>query len=389
MNEQYYLNKGTCSNQIPSRMDDFLNKKNYLAEYSSRNDKEEVLANLGIDQKLKQLKDLIDNKIIEVGGVLWDLFPIEGHTDRVLSSDALYKLLSHYISKNELDDEIRQFWIKLIDKTEEISNNILEEVHSTQGNQNKKLDEYYEQLHTLSVLINSFAESTQGTALSNKFGDSEYLGINQKTLTRAINKIWDKIDELTGESSNSINMTVTPTYFIGENGCTLTITATAIDSNNGIFDKISFYQDNELIGEAEEVDYYTTTSRITGTTEIRCEAWVLGRKFTEIRTITQYNSFWMFTGNFTTPQIENKMNKSNIVPISKNMRGNYNMTFNQDDYLYIIMSEQLAEEFIRADLNGIEIPFEITNILINDTRYRIYKSVNNYNEGTYNIDING
>jgi len=53
------------------------------------------------------------------------------------------------------------------------------------------------------------------------------------------------------------------------------------------------------------------------------------------------------------------------------------------------MSEQLAEEFIRADLNGIEIPFEITNILINDTRYRIYKSVNNYNEGTYNIDING
>jgi len=69
-----------------------------------------------------------------------------------------------------------------------------------------------------------------------------------------------------------MNMTVTPTYFIGENGCTLTITATAIGSNNGIFDKISFYQDNELIGEAEEVDYYTTTSRITETTEIRCEA---------------------------------------------------------------------------------------------------------------------
>ena len=49
MNEQYYLNKGTCSTQIPSRVDDFLNKKNYLAEYSSKTDKEEVLANLGID----------------------------------------------------------------------------------------------------------------------------------------------------------------------------------------------------------------------------------------------------------------------------------------------------------------------------------------------------
>jgi hypothetical protein len=64
-----------------------------------------------------------------------------------------------------------------------------------------------------------------GVVLSNQFGDEQYIGINQKTLTKAINDLWNKIESITGESDKSINMIVTPSYYIGENGCTVNISA--------------------------------------------------------------------------------------------------------------------------------------------------------------------
>ena len=45
--------------------------------------------------------------------------------------------------------------------------------------------------------------------------------------------------------------------------------------------------------------------------------------------------------------------------------------------------------FIRADMNGIEIPFTEQIVDIDDYSYSVLTSENAYVAGTYNIDING
>ena len=38
-----------------------------------------------------------------------------------------------------------------------------------------------------------------GVAVSNEFGTDTHIGISQKTLTDAFNKIWDKFEDITGD----------------------------------------------------------------------------------------------------------------------------------------------------------------------------------------------
>lgn len=114
----YYNNrhKNPC-NVIPSKqqLTNYLIKENYLSEYSTEEEINEVLNNLTILQKLKTIVNLINAKVIEVGGVLWDLVPTEGHTDYVLSSDTLYNLMQNYYNKNDIDNKITQLWQLWID----------------------------------------------------------------------------------------------------------------------------------------------------------------------------------------------------------------------------------------------------------------------------------
>jgi len=77
------------------------------------------------------------------------------------------------------------------------------------------------------------------------------------------------------------------------------------------------------------------------------------------------------------------MNTYNVINLDESK--SYNKVFNPDDYFIIVTNEN----FIRADMNGLEIPFdEPYEINVDDTVYRVYKSKNTYKQGTYNIDIN-
>lgn len=100
MNEEYYLNQGNC--KLP-KMSEYLIKNNYLSEYNNEFVKQQVRDNLGITDLLNILKQIIDAKVIEVGGVNWDSQPTEGHTENILSSDALYKTFAKYVLSSEVD----------------------------------------------------------------------------------------------------------------------------------------------------------------------------------------------------------------------------------------------------------------------------------------------
>jgi hypothetical protein len=65
---------------------------------------------------------------------------------------------------------------------------------------NDKISPLERRMRSLELQVETFLQSVAGgTALTDQFGGSEYIGVNQKVLTDAINKIWDRLGEISGE----------------------------------------------------------------------------------------------------------------------------------------------------------------------------------------------
>lgn len=251
----------------------------------------------------------------------------------------------------------------------------IQTVRKIQGMVDAKGDDLQNQIDSLSI---------HGTAVSNQFGTDEHISVSQKTITDAINKIWSKIEDITGESLQGINLVVNPEYFVSEEGCDIHISASTVETN-GIFEHIAFYGNDVLIAEADNVDYFETDTEINDTTIIKCVAKILGIEYTVEKTITHYSSFWLGAGN----SYEDVMNAEHLIPITNDMRGAYDVTVEQGNNLFVIVGDSLEQGFIRADMNGFEIPFVESSITVSGNAYKVFTSENTYNAGTYNIDING
>ena len=231
-------------------------------------------------------------------------------------------------------------------------------------------------------LIKDFTIEKVG--LTNEFGDSQIAAVSQKALTDAFHKVWSTLGEITGEVYEGISMIVTPEYYIGEDGCTVHVTASTINTN-GVFEHIAFYLNDVLIAEYNNKDFIEFDTSVTDTAVIKCAAKIMGRTYIEQKLITHYSSFWLGAGN-TYADI---MNVDHVIPITNGMRGAYDINISQGQHIIVVVGETLADKFIRADINGIEIEFNKSTVTIGDTNYKVFTSVNTYQAGTINIDING
>lgn len=231
--------------------------------------------------------------------------------------------------------------------------------------------------------VNSYNE--HGMSVSNEFGDNPHIGISQLTLTNAINRVWQKIEELTGEISHGITLTVDKEYFVSEDGADLHITVNPVDSTD-IFERVSLYANGVLIDERDNVeDLYTVDYHIEESTLIRCEAKILGIPYEDKAFVTKYNSFWIGGGNSYLDVIQDTP-----IPIENGMRGHYPVAVGDGEHIIVVVGEHLANGFIRADMNGVEIAFTLEEgVEVDGKKYNIYTSVNTFNEGTYDIDVNG
>lgn len=399
---QYYLNNDKENSSCCSKnegLENHLNKTNYLSEFTTPEDKELVRDNLGISEIVNLLKTRIDRKVINAGDVVWDDKPTEGNIDKVLSSDVIYKALQNCFTQESFESA----WEQLTNTIEEYCNNHTEAYNSFQeafvtlqeyvnNEYNSLYNSLYSNLYNdkisvleakvkaVETLVNSFLRSKAaggGIALSSSFGEEEYIGINQKALTEAINKIWDKLSEISGDDYKGINLQITPDYFFGDQTNVHIIASS--ESIQGKFEKLQIYLDENLITEAENVDSFEYDITVNKTSVLKCIATILGIEYKDMKTIYHYNAFWMGSGstyqNIITPQ--------NVVNLEE--KKNYDVIFNNGDYLIIVTEGG----FIRADMNGLEIPFnEPQNVIIDGKIYKVYKSKNTYNQGTYNIDIN-
>lgn len=124
-NYQYYNNRNKEVQQscvYPDYRKDmfkYLLKENYLSDYNSEEDQYRVLYNLGILDRLELLKNLIDSKVIQAGGITWDSQPTSGNYDKVLSSDSVYKSLLKYYTKEEIDNITQTLWDTILQAVEE------------------------------------------------------------------------------------------------------------------------------------------------------------------------------------------------------------------------------------------------------------------------------
>lgn len=242
-------------------------------------------------------------------------------------------------------------------------------------------------INDLTLQVNTFLSSVGGTlAIAKEFGDNDNLAVSQSTVTNAINKLWDKFEEVTGEVYQGINMVITPTYFIGEDGCDVSITANTVEAN-GIFEKIAFYFNDDQIPvvEGENVTVLTHSAHIIDTTIVTCKAKIMGIVYTREGVIRHHSSFWLGGGS----TYEDIIDVEHVISIDNNMRGAYNVTVEEGQHIIIVVAEGLQEGFIRADINSVEIPFTEELITVDDNSYRVFTSINTYHAGTYNIDING
>ena len=242
----------------------------------------------------------------------------------------------------------------------------------------KKVDDKYKGItDDLQNQIDSLEIS--GLALSNNFGDDPHIGVSQKTLTAAINDIWYKLEEITGETLVGINLTVTPEYYIGEEGCDVNIVAETV-TENGIIEYIKVFVNDELVAEGEDEHEFEFDVHISDTSEIKCLAQVLGVVYERKVAITHYAPFWVGAGS----NYSSVMTMGNI----RNIGGNYNIPFNGGQKLFIIMEDTVRDRFVRADMNGVEIQFTESTETIGEKTYTVLTSENTYQAGTYNIDIN-
>ena len=202
-------------------------------------------------------------------------------------------------------------------------------------------------------------------------------------VTKDINNIWEKLSDITGESFNGLSFDVSPKYFIGEEPVPVYVSAMCGD-NKALFEHIAFYINGMLVHEEVGVDSVAFETEINNTSEIKYVATVLGNEYTGAETVVHYNSYWIGAGQ----SYEDVMTNSHLIPVTRGMKGSYDIHFNQGDRLFIILGSALRDMFVRADMNGFEIPLTEESISIDSNNYSVLASENAYVEGTYNIDIN-
>jgi hypothetical protein len=235
-------------------------------------------------------------------------------------------------------------------------------------------DELYSMVRALQV---------GGVALSQKLGNREDIGISQKSLTDMFIRIWNKMGEMTGECYMGFSMVVEPTAIACEGSARIHVTA---DSSGSIsnFDYIKIYANEVLKAEGMAVETFDAEFDIDDTSIIKCVAVIAGRTFTKQEKVTKYMPFFIGSGQ----AYQDIMNEDCMKDLDGTLEGSYDMTVRSTgDHIFIIIPASRKQEFRRADMNGLGLKIEIPMTASEYEGFVVYKSINTYQEGTYNIDI--
>jgi hypothetical protein len=250
---------------------------------------------------------------------------------------------------------------------------------------NRKVSSFDEKYHNITEELYSTIRSLQvgGVALSNQFGNREDIGISQKTLTKSLGRIWEELGTITGKTYMDYTLTVQPTQIWAEGPKRVTVIADCSDAISD-FDNIRVYVNGVLKAESHDITRYQTTVEITEDSIIRVDGVIMGKTITKSQEVKKAIPFFMGSGM----NYQEVMVPENLKELIGTLEGDYDLTVkNNGDYMFIIIPVSHKDEFRRADMNGLGIKIEIPMASATYDDYVVYKSLNTYKAGTYNIDI--
>ena len=224
-----------------------------------------------------------------------------------------------------------------------------------------------------------------GVALSDRFGLNPHIGISQSRLTDAWNNVYHLLEEALGRTLLGFTWQVTPTYIYGEWPTAVHITALP-NNPEEVFEHIKLTVGGEVVDEVENmVPSYSFDIDLQQTTSIRLDAQLLGTAYYRAVDVHHYDSFWMGAGT----AYADLMDESHAINFSQGSRFAKDVVAADGDHIFIIMGDTWVPGFIRADMDGVEIPFTSSDVTIDGHTYKVLVSDNTYSAGTYNVDING
>ena len=240
---------------------------------------------------------------------------------------------------------------------------------------NAKCREMMNVVMELRQLVTSYTKN--GIALSNEFGSNKDIGMSQWGITQEFKRVWDKLDELTGEPEDGICVNITPEVFVTEGKGNVQITVTSSDK---IFEKVKIYVNDKLTIERDYTYGFLENITITDTSMIRTVVQIMGVEYTESKVVTKLFPFFIGSGLVW----KDAETIENAQVYRGHLNGSYDMTVKNDgDKIYVIIPKRLAYQMVRIDMNGFEVPVATHE----DGELLIYESVNQYHAGRYNLDI--
>ena len=235
-----------------------------------------------------------------------------------------------------------------------------------------------QQLNDMNTKMQSFlSTSGGGEAFSNMFGDSEVMGVTQKTLTETVNGLYTLIGDVIGVDMNNVEITITPDSFFKNEAATVNVSAMAA---YGLLDSVKVYFDGEKVLEKTTIQAFSENLTISKTTAIKVEVVLFGRTYIEEKTVQMSSAFFIGGG----ASYEDIYDPAYSRPYDGDPTGNYQVQVEEGQHIIIILPTSDVPKIEQIEMNDFNIPMGVTTF---DT-YTAYVSSNVYQAGTYQIDIN-
>ena len=236
----------------------------------------------------------------------------------------------------------------------------------------------FKRINDLETQMQSFlATASGGEAFSNMYGNSEVMGVTQKTLTKTINSLYQLIFDALGIEVGDVQIDITPDSFFSNEAAVVNISATV---DYGLFDFVKVYFDGEKVFEETSINTFSKDLTISGTTTIKVEAQVLGKLYTYEKVVTMASDFFIGAGAI----YEDVYNPQYTRPYNGDPTGQYTIEVAERQRIIIILPTADVSKIEQIEMNDFNIPMDTTTFGI----YTAYTSLNTYKAGTYTIDIN-
>lgn len=214
-----------------------------------------------------------------------------------------------------------------------------------------------------------------------ELGDGEYALLSQKVITENINNLQSQIDAIISDKATVSLSASTSTFIVGEG--TFTLTA----STNTNSESIVIKQGDTVIatGSGKTLTKAVTVNQaIAGSIEYTAEFTFAGdNKRTTSVTVYFVNKIYVGSGAVYTDVISDSYAQS----ARRTPAGTYNITVEQDgQYVFFVIPATMS--ITKATLSGFDFPLDApVTETIDNVSYKVYRSSNTNDAGTYQIVI--